>query len=354
VDWHFRFLSSCSALCAALALSGCARLPEKQAAIEYGESVVLAGEQAASLAFKPLPDRPVMVRSTYLHSAPNVIVYQPGKDYQVNSAGGLRRTPGSRIPDFSTNILFGVEDFRHDQFPGYGNGRFFAYVDYSHTEALKYLPPMPPMGVQFLPQTQQKLRTGKRLRIVAFGDSITAGGEASSPDLVFWQRWAQVLRWKYAQAKIETINSATGGDTTVHGLMRLQEKVLALSPDLVLIGFGMNDQNIQPYGVPPPAFAENLREIIDRIRGSTRAEIVLLSTFPPNPKWQYGSHSMPAYAAATAQVARDKQCAFADVYGLWIAYTNRKKPEDVLANNINHPNDYGHWIFFQALQRLDL
>ena len=25
----------------------------------------------------------------------------------------------------------------------------------------------------------------------------------------------------------------------------------------------------------------------------------------------------------------------------------RKKPEDLLGNNINHPNDYGHWVYFR-------
>jgi hypothetical protein len=29
--------------------------------------------------------------------------------------------------------------------------------------------------------------------------------------------------------------------------------------------------------------------------------------------------------------------------------TARKRPEDLLANNINHPNDFGHWIYYRAL-----
>ena len=56
----------------------------------------------------------------------------------------------------------------------------------------------------------------------------------------------------------------------------------------------------------------------------------------------------------TEQVAREERCAFADVYRLWISIASRKKPEDLLGNNINHPNDYGHWLYFQALQGLDL
>jgi lysophospholipase L1-like esterase len=122
----------------------------------------------------------------------------------------------------------------------------------------------------------------------------------------------------------------------------------------VLIGFGMNDHNRAGYGVPLTNFTANLRTMIDRIRKGTGAEIVLFSAFPPNPKWHFGSHNMAAYAAATEQVASEKNCIFADVFHLWQQLAARKKPEDLLGNNINHPNDYGHGIYYQALQRLNL
>jgi hypothetical protein len=38
----------------------------------------------------------------------------------------------------------------------------------------------------------------------------------------------------------------------------------------------------------------------------------------------------------------------------WKAIVDRKKPEDLLANNVNHPNDWGHWIYFQVLEKLGL
>ena len=94
--------------------------------------------------------------------------------------------------------------------------------------------------------------------------------------------------------------------------------------------------------------------MIDRIHKETGAEIVLYSTFPPNPKWHYGSHNMEAYAMATEQMAREKQCAFADVYHNWLAIESKKKPEDMLSNNINHPNDFGHGIYFEVLERMEL
>ena len=95
----------------------------------------------------------------------------------------------------------------------------------------------------------------------------------------------------------------------MQGLQRLEEKVLRQKPDLVLIGFGMNDHNREGFGVPLDAFAANLRTMITRIRAETGAEIVLFSAFPPNPKWHYGSHNMEAYAEATERVGAGRNTA---------------------------------------------
>ena len=342
-------------LATAILLNGCASDGSRDA-VEHqtGESVVLAGQAPANLAFAPLLSKPVTVRSTYRDGLPQAVYYQSGQDYLLEASGQIRRAPGSRIPDFGTNMLYGKEDFRHEQFPGFGNGPFFVYVDYAHREKWERPPTKIELGAARLPKTRQKLLAGEKVRIVAFGDSITAGGDVSEPGLIFWERWAAALRMKYPRASIETTNGATGGDTTVQGLQRLQEKVLRQKPDLVLIGFGMNDHNREGYGVPLDAFAANLRTMISRIRADTGAEVLLFSAFPPNPKWHYGSRNMAAYADATGRLAREEQCAFADVYHLWMSLANRKKPEDLLANNINHPNDSGHWIYFEALQATGL
>ena len=350
-----RWLGALLGLTAALVVNGCANRGSRAVAQrQTGESVVLVGEAPANLAFAPLRSEPIPVRSTYRDGLPQTVHYQPGQDYLLDASGQIRRAPGSRIPDFGTNMLYGKEDFRHDQFPGFGNRGFFVYVDYAHREKWERPPANAELGVARLPKTRQKLEAGEKVRIVAFGDSITAGGDATEPGLIFWERWAAALRVKYSRASIEITNGATGGDATVQGLQRLPEKVLQQKPDLVLIGFGMNDHNREGYGVPLDKFAENLRTMIGRIRADTGAEIVLFSAFPPNPKWHFGSHNMQAYAEAAERVAREEHCAFADVYHYWMSLAARKKPEDLLANNINHPNDYGHWIYFQALQAIGL
>jgi lysophospholipase L1-like esterase len=335
-------------------LTGCASNPPRVGSknLQVGESVVLIGEEPARFAW-PMRHQPIEVRSTYLKNLPQTVRYEEGRDFAVNyERGEICRMAPSRIPNFRTNMLFGVEDFDHSKFPGFGNGNFFVFVDYTAKKKNEW--PKQSSQTEFLPKTREKLQRGESVKIVAFGDSITAGGDATEPKLIFWQRYADALQEKYPRARIEAINGATGGDRTGEGIARLQEKVLNQKPDLVLIGFGMNDHNISGFGTPLVTFTNNLATMIDRIRKETGAEIILYSTFPPNPKWHFGSHNMEAYALATELVAREKHCAFADVYRNWLAIESKKKPEDLLGNNINHPNDFGHWIYFDVLVRMGL
>ena len=330
---------------------GCATSPAPSSLTrQTGESLIFDGETPSPLAFPPAPASPVVLRSTY-RPGPATIVYEEGRDYRLDRAAGtISRLPGSRLPDFRTNVLHGQAQFDHTKFPGYGNRPFFAYADYTPAAPVRWPQQAPPTA--HLGKTRAKLAAGGPFTLVAFGDSITHGGEASAPELIYWQRWAADLRTKYPRTRIEAINGATGGDTTTRGLQRLQAKVLDARPDLVLVAFGMNDHNRR--GVPLPDFERQLHELVARIRAGTTAEVVLLSTFPPNPRWVHGSQRMADYAAATARVATATGCAYADVFGNWQTLAARKRPEDLLANNINHPNDYGHWIYYAVLSALGL
>jgi lysophospholipase L1-like esterase len=319
---------------------------------ESGESVVFIGEQPAALACLPAPGVPVNVRSTYLPSA-DTVEYVEGRDFVVDYANGtLSRTPQSAMPDFRTNSLYGQRDFDQTQFPGYGNERFFAYVDYSLVTSMVW--PAQTSQARFLVRTQQKLKSGGKLKIVAFGDSITAGLNVSTPTNLFWMRWVDDLKHQYPQAQITALNRATPGDTSAQGLERLKTKVLNEHPDLVLIGFGMNDNNIGKFGVPVGEFEHNLETIVTRIRQETSAEVILYSAFPPNPEWKFGSRHMENYATATKHVADRLSCAYADVFDNWQMLARRKKPEDLLANDINHPNDFGHWIYYRVFCSIGL
>jgi len=318
---------------------------------QQGESLVLAGTDPGQLVHHRLLKGSVAIRSTYLPALPTTVVYTEGKDFKVDyDTGQVRRLEGSRIPDYKLNSLYGKKDFNHVNYPGFGNYKEFVFVDYGWSDPVRW--PSQPSQVQFLPRTWTLLKAGQPVKVVAFGDSITAGGDATRPELIYWQQWLTSLRARYPKAQITGVNGATGGDTTVQGLARLEQKVLAEKPDLVLIAFGMNDQNIG--SVPLDRFEANLGTLVDRIRTETGAEVILLSSCLPNPNWHYTSGKMPEYGRITQKVAQAKGCAFADVLARWQAVVDRKKPEDLLSNNVNHPNDFGHRLYAEVLEQLGL
>lgn len=316
-----------------------------------GESLVLIGAEPARVWRGPILGKNVVLRSTYLPGLPNTVVFTEGKDYTIDAIKGqIRRLEGSRIRDYSKNVLFGQKDFNHSKFPGFTNNPDFVFVDYRAGRNVEW--PVQPSQTRLLERTKSRIRKGEPVKVVAFGDSITSGGEATSPALIYWQRWVDAVKTRNPKAQITAVNGATGGDTSTDGLKRIQEKVLSAAPDLVLVAFGMNDQNVG--FVPLNTFEANLREMVKRIRETTPAEIVLVSGCTPNPNWHWASGKMGEYAAVTRKVASETRCAYADVYSNWKAVVDAKKPEDLLANNVNHPNDFGHWIYFQVLDHLGL
>lgn len=92
----------------------------------------------------------------------------------------------------------------------------------------------------------ENLKEGKAVRIAFFGDSITEGcfeGDAMPEDqqYVYHTRFCQMLRKKYPNAQIETINAGIGGNTSGMGLFRIQKDVLDKKPDFCVVCFGIND-----------------------------------------------------------------------------------------------------------------
>jgi lysophospholipase L1-like esterase len=121
-------------------------------------------------------------------------------------------------------------------------------------------------------------------------------------------------------------------------------------PDLVLVGFGMNDHNIG--GPTPEAFKSNLVALVKLIRERKNADVILFSLFAPNDLWHYGRHQMPLFAEAIRQAAAEAKCAYVDVDSTWGMVLQRKDQPSLLGNNINHPNDFGHWMYEQAFEAM--
>jgi hypothetical protein len=314
-----------------------------------GESLVLASSKPGKLSFDSLVKNSVIVRSTYQRHHSESKVYVEGVDYTVDYINGeISRTLNSSIPDYSTHILYGKKDFDHTKFDDFSNHPYFIWVDYSTTNGARFA--LPNDQSRYLANFREKLETGTPLTIVSYGNSITAGGEASSTELRFQYLYGNYLKSIFPKASIKIEDVSISGYSSTEGIKWWDTYIGKTSPDLVLVGWGMNDHNIGNNS--PEQYKQNLIQLVEMIKERKKAEVILFSSFPPNHDWHYGSHSMELYAIAAKQAALEVNCAYADVYGTWVKVLERKDQSSLLGNNINHPNDFGHWLYAQAFESI--
>lgn len=314
-----------------------------------GESLVLTGNKPGKLCFEELVRGSVIVRSTYLSAHSNSKIYTEGIDYFIDYANGeIVRTDNSSIPDYSNHPLFGQKNFDHSKWTDYANHPYFIWVDYLTTKGKPFAKPNDQSS--YLVGFRKKLETGTPLNIVSYGNSITAGGEASVKELRFQYRYVDYLETIFPKAKISIEDVSIPGHLAHHGIEKWDDYIGKTSPDLVLLGWGMNDHNIG--GNSPEQYKAYLIQLVKMIKEKKNSEVIIFSSFPPNDNWSFGSHRMELYSEAAKQAAFEASCAYVDVYSVWIKVLQRKDQSSLLGNNINHPNDFGHWLYLQAFEAM--
>ena len=219
-------------------------------------------------------------------------------------------------------------------------------------------PDQPPQARARLPETLRRLEAGEKLKILAWGDSVTTYGR--------WQSmFVERLKARYPQADIELVTEAWGGRNTGSYLAEppgsehnYREKVLDARPHLIVSEF-VNDAGMTPADVD-----RHYGQLLADFRG-IGAEWIILTPHYVMPEWmgpgflERGQRDIdddprPYVAGLKAFVAaHPERVALADAarrYGrLWrqgIPYLT------LMENNINHPNVAGHQIFVDALDEV--
>ncbi len=114
------------------------------------------------------------------------------------------------------------------------------------------------------------------LRIVALGDSLTAGFRLP-PSAAFPVKLEKALRAR--GHAVQVANAGVSGDTTKGGLQRLEWAVPA-GTDLVIVELGANDAL---RGLPPEATKTNLDAIISQLKA--KGATVLLAGMKSPRNW---------------------------------------------------------------------
>lgn len=112
-------------------------------------------------------------------------------------------------------------------------------------------------------------------KIVAFGDSLTAGLGVSSEESYPAQLEKQLHERGF---HYEVVNAGVSGETSAGGMRRV-EWILKSQPTVVILELGVNDGL---RGLPLEQTYENLRSIINRLRDAGVVVVLAGMRIPPN------------------------------------------------------------------------
>ncbi len=199
-------------------------------------------------------------------------------------------------------------------------------------------------------KTLAKLREGKPVTIVCWGDSVTVGGDASTPASRYVNLFETRLKQRFGKDHIQVINAGIGGTSTNGRLKDYAKEVLAHRPDLITVEF-VNDM-----GMPVERLKKNWRSAIAQAR-DIGAEFVILTPHYVMPSWMHKKHSRGpetrANCRALRELAETERVGLADAALRWELLEYAGMPYEILLmNGINHPDDRGHALFVEELMRL--
>jgi len=172
--------------------------------------------------------------------------------------------------------------------------------------------------------------------IAAFGDSITKG---------YVGIFRKAIKDEYTEKQVEVLDEGTVGEISSQGLMRAEE-VARKNPDVVIIGFGMNDWR---KGVSKEDFGGNLRLMIDLFE--ERGIRVVLMTINPDYQGLFRgtTGAIDEYNAEIVAAAREKRVRTAEVNSLWL---RKIRPLWRGLSDAIHPNRRGYEVICEALMRV--
>ena len=316
-----------------------------------GETMALKGTIP-----KLLLRSPVSVSRVYMTGeGGETVTLEEGRDYELDMEhGSIRRTEDSRIPDYDDHKVEYTEDhvFRQDgdgKVNPEGNDEYQIKVDYEYNVTEEEESPLSEGECLLSSGLQKKLKNGEAIDITLCGDSIGAGlytdGEGT---------FINYLRdglAEYYGASV-SVNNASVPGMTAAVLKDQLGSIISAHPDVAVIELGMNDhlgadaaeeEKVSQYISDIETIVKTLKE--------NDIDVVLTGFFQQNVCWE--RENIPAtkkYNEILRETAAENEVAFADVYELFQAVSSRKHIcSDVLSDDINHPNEWGHRLYFSSL-----
>lgn len=319
----------------------------------YNETLMFVGETEAPLLYTP--ERVISVRSFDLKTE-----YTPGEDYAVRD-GKIVLLPNTRIPSFSLEEYYPAEAVPGKSFPSLVEGRpyiFFSegsvvferqiHVTYTHREAWSgFLPRRTEKLGRFL----EKAKRGEPVTVLFFGDSITTGLNSSGkvecePYADTWTAMIiKKMRAYFQNDNIAYVNTAVAGKATPWAISVLEERAISVKPDLLFLGFGMND-----CARSPEEEKGLFEELLDKFTSACPdCDVAVVSPMLPHFRLKKFWGNQPLFEAVFRELCAEREhVELIPVTSMHKAVLEKKRYYDMTGNNVNHPNDFLARIYAQT------
>ena len=329
--------------------------------------------------------------------------YVEGVDYEVTADGAIKLLPGSRIPVYTgaltTETKPEINAFPLKDGSGYlsfiGDTTYPSYaisVTYKHSKTYEdgYTPAAPVSQNKKLKDTIAKLEAGETVNIAIYGDSISCGWSSSglnNPNGIYDESntegsfktnyvinvapyaptWIDMflfgLQKRYPEATINLKNLSLGGKDASWGAKNIAARLALwkdeegnqVTPDLLLVGFGVNDAATNNgAGRTEAEFKGFTEQMIDTARtasGNSNMEVLLYSPMLPNQSaTTWDQAKLLGYENALAEIAAaDENIGLLQLTSIFTEIVKSKESVDYLNTNVNHGNDFTARIYATGL-----
>ncbi len=333
------------------------------------EAVVMVGNEWNQLRFKDITNGTLVIKNVSGNTT-----YVEGVDYEVDYENGkIRRLANSKIPDFSESLTYGLGVKQLDDktltaadMPKYYGYYFTVYAEYEYNKDVNVgydtvLENINNFNGTSIPENViNKVKNGQDITIGVIGDSISTGAEATKGNEYFTLLANYLRNLSGNKINVDIVNVSVGGHTSDEGITRanlLYQECGDKEPDLVIIAYGMNDQNSTgdtPYN-SPEKYASNIAGIVNTVRNLAvnDPDIILVTSMPSNPQWLHTSGKWYELGDALRAYAKQENIPLADVGAFFQnQLDNGQTYEELIYSMINHPGDYGHKLYFLTLKSL--
>lgn len=321
--------------------------------------------------------------------------YIEGYDYEITEDGQIKRLEGGRIPVWATSLISDTDngwktsDGRFVVLTGDATyPKYAVSITYKHSKTFEggYQPAAPESQAKALNNVLAKLKNGEEVNIVVYGDSISCGWSSSgmnygikiydetntegnyitrynidvAPYAPTWvQMFETQLNALYPDAEINLKNLSLGGKSSPWGATNIAPRLALwkdeagnqVTPDLMLVGFGVNDS---AANVTTANFKTNIENIIKNARnasGNANMEVLLYSPmFPNQAAVNWPAERLLAYESAMEEITlADQNVGLMKLSTIFSEIIKNKACEDYLNTNLNHGNDFTARLYYNGI-----